>query len=1055
MTVALGNCLMTRTFFLRLVALVLMFCGLTCTVHAQVTASVKGTVTDATGATVAGAKVVVKSTALGIERTTETNTEGEYEVPALPPGSYEVQVHKLGFGTQVAKDVVLQVSQNTLQNFSLKVAESSVVVTVESTEPVVESTTMTVGQVIDKNVVQEIPLNGRHFVDLALLIPGTVTPPQNGFLTAPLRGQGSFSFNTAGNREDTVNFMVNGINLNDMSQNQITFQPSINTVSEFKVDNSTYSAEYGRNSGAIVNIATRSGTNDFHGEVFEFFRSSALDARNFFNTSPTPQSPFVRNSFGGNFGGPIRKDKTFIFGSYEGLRQRQGITLNTAVLTTAQRQAVLTANNPSSVKLLGLIPPGNDTTGNSFLGSATAPVNIDQGTVDISHNVSSNVRLHGYYVFQRDRRQEPTLQGNTLPGFGDTRQSHRQIATFNVSQTISPSLVNEARLGFNRIHITFTPNSLLNPADFGIANGINAASGLPQISIGGTGINFGGPQGFPSGRGDTTVVFADTLNYLRGRHSFKFGGEYRRFYFNQFNSDAGLLAFQNAPDFASGQPNTFIFSPGNNPSRIVIPALGFFAQDGWKIVPRLTVELGLRYDWNQTPTEALNRFVNFIPSSDSLVQVSSPYQQNNKNFQPRVGFAWDIFGTGKTVLRSGYGLLTDQPVGGLVSGLTNNPPLGNPLNFVATVAKPKTTYATLLTDAKGSGLAPIVVDPNFKNSYVQSYNLNLQQAVTNKIGIMVGYFGSKGTDLRTRVNLNQFVNGVRPFATLSASSPILPGAPIGNISDNKSIGNSTYNALWVSSNMHPWHGIQFNASYTYSKSIDYTSQNGQGVVIQDSLNPAGDRGLSDFDVRNRFAINLIYALPLKGNRLIEGWQIGTIVQAQSGNPVNIQASATGSAGLTGVATLRPDLIGPVQIVNQPVPGSLNIQYFANSVCDPAALAKLTPPQTCPAGTTFAIPDALVGGNSQFHLGNFGRDVIIGPGFNNVDLSIIKKTRITERLRTEFRAEAFDLLNHPNFGQPNRFALVGSKTFGQISNTRFPNGDFGSSRQLQLSLKLVF
>ncbi len=1045
----------TLKIFFRLFLLAVLLSGLSGAAFSQTTASIKGTVTDASGAVIAGAKIVVKNSALGIERTAASSSEGYYEVPALPPGSYSVEVQMQGFQHSIASGVILAVSQNAVQNFSLQIASSDTIITVESTQAIIESTTMSVGQVIDQKTVQEIPLNGRHFVDLALLIPGTVTPPQNGFLTAPLRGQGSFAFNTAGNREDTVNFMVNGINLNDMSQNQITFQPSVNTVSEFKVDNSTYSAEYGRNSGAIVNIATRSGTNDYHGELFEFFRSNAMDARNFFNTIPTPQSPFVRNSFGGNFGGPIRKDKTFIFGSYEGLRQRQGITLNTTMLTAAQRQAVLTANNPSSVKLLGLIPPGNDASGNFFLGSAVAPVNIDQGTVDVSHNVNNNVRLHGYYVFQRDRRQEPVLQGNTLPGFGDTRQSHRQIATFNLAQTISPSLVNEARLGFNRIHITFTPNSLLNPADFGIANGINAASGLPQISIGGTTINFGGPAGFPSGRGDTTVVLADTLNYLRGKHSFKFGGEYRRFYFNSFNGDAGTLSFLNAAGFANGQINSFSLSPGNNPSKIVIPALGFFAQDSWKIVPRLTVELGLRYDWNNTPTEATNSFVNFIPSSDSLVQVASPYQQSNKNFQPRVGFAWDVFGTGKTVLRSGYGLLTDQPIGGLVAGLTNNPPLGNPKLFVPSTLTPTTTYATLLTDASASGLSPVVVDPNFKNSYVQSYNLNLQQEVTRRFGVMVGYFGSKGTDLRTRVNLNQFVNGVRPFPTLSASSPILPGATIGNISDNKSLGNSRYNALWVSSNMHPWHGMQFNASYTYSKSIDYTSQNGLGVVIQDSLNPAGDRGLSDFDVRNRFAINLIYALPLKGNRLIEGWQLGTIVQSQSGNPVNIQANASGIGGFTGVSTLRPDLIGPVQILNQPVTGSLNIQYFPNSVCDPAALAKLTPPQTCPAGTTFAIPDALVGGTTQFHLGNFGRNVIIGPGFNNVDLSLIKKTRITERLRTEFRAEAFDLFNHPNFGQPNRTAQVGSKTFGQISNTRFANGDFGSSRQLQLSLKLVF
>src|SRR6476620_8854439 len=276
--------------------LILVFAA---TAFAQTTASIQGTVTDQSGAAVVGAKVTVKNTALGIERTTQTSSTGSYEVPALPPGVYSVQVQIAGFETQLAKDLVLQVSQNSVQNFGLKVASTSEVVTVEAAAPVIETTTITVGQTINQRTVQEIPLNGRHFVDLGLLIPGSVTPPQNGFLTAPLRGQGSFAFNTAGNREDTVNFMINGVNLNDMSQNQITFQPSINTVSEFKVDNSTFSAEYGRNSGAIVNIATRSGTNDLHGEAFEFFRNDVFDARNFFERTTDP-APFKRNQFGFN-----------------------------------------------------------------------------------------------------------------------------------------------------------------------------------------------------------------------------------------------------------------------------------------------------------------------------------------------------------------------------------------------------------------------------------------------------------------------------------------------------------------------------------------------------------------------------------------------------------------------------------------------------------------------------------------------------------------------------------------------------------------------------------
>jgi hypothetical protein len=1030
--------------------LVLIFAA---TAFAQTTASIQGSVTDQSGAAISGAKVTVKNTALGIERTTQTNSSGTYEVPALPPGIYSVQVQMNGFETQIAKDLVLEVDKNSVQNFGLKVASTSEVVTVEATAPMIESTTVTVGQTINQRTVQEIPLNGRHFVDLGLLIPGSVTPPQNGFLTAPLRGQGSFAFNTAGNREDTVNFMVNGVNLNDMVQNQITFQPSINTVSEFKVDNSTYSAEYGRNSGAIVNIATRSGTNNFHGELFEFIRNNALDARNFFNPVGQLQSPFKRNNFGANFGGPIKKDRTFFFLSYEALRQRQGLTLATNVLTNAQRSAVIAGGNAVSNKLLGLIPAANDPTGTKFLGSATAPVNIDQGTADISHNISNNLRLHGYYAGQHDLRQEPTLQGNSLPGFGDTRESKRQIATIGLDQTLSSTMVNEARLGFNRIHIVFSPNDTTNPVSLGILDGNNFNAGLPQITIGTTGINMGGPAGFPQGRGDTTAVVSDTLSYIRGKHSFKFGGEFRRFYNNNFNGDTGSLGFLNVTDFINGAPNAFSISPGSLPSRISTGELGFFGQDSWKVFQRLTVELGLRYDWNQTPSEALDRFSNIIISNGqaNLVRVDTPYNQNNMNFQPRVGFSYDVFGTGRTIVRSGYAVLTDEPITNLVTPLTGNPPFGAPVAFTGGTTA-KTTYSNLLVAAAAGGLAPTIVDPNFKNSYVESYNLNIQQQVSKNWSVMIGYFGSEGHHLRTRVNLNQFEldptghlildsssKPIRPFPALASSPAPLPNNTLGNISDNVSIGNSNYNALWISSNMRPWHGLQFNASYTYSKSLDYTSQNGQGVVIQNSLNPAGDYGLSDFDARQRFAMNFIYDVPaLKHNRVFEGWELASIISDQSGNPVNVIAN--GVTGLTGLGTLRPDQLGSVQYVDQPLANG-NIQWFTPSVCN----------EPC-SGATFGV---TTGPQTALHFGNMARNSIIGPRFDNVDFSLIKKTKITERFTSEMRFEAFDLLNHPNFGQPGRLAQVGSTTFGVISSTRFATGDSGSSRQLQFAMKLLF
>src|SRR5438067_6419430 len=506
------------------------------------TANILGNVTDQSGAAVAGATVTISNTGTGLQRVTQTDASGNYAVPTLPVGNYKVEAKSPGLQTQVANNVELQVNQNSVQNFSLKVAQASEVITIEATAPVIESTTMTVGQVIDNRTTQEIPLNGRHFVDLALLAPGTVVPPSNGFLTAPLRGQGSFGVVTAGNREDTTNFMINGINLNDMANGQITFQPSINTVSEFKIDNSTPSAEYGRNSGSTVNIATRSGSNDFHGEAFEFIRNEDLDARNFFNKEfdlngkKLAKNSFKRNQFGGALGGSIWKNHTFFFGSYEGLRQRQGLALTSSVPSAAQRALV---TDPTVQKLLTLLPqvagggpnPSKASDAAPFIGAAVAPVDIDQGTGDVSHNFSERDRLHGYYVFQRDKRGEPNLSGATVPGGGDTRQSHRQIFTLNETHVVNPNLVNDFRGGFNRIRINFIADvqaAGLDPSTFGINNGLSGPIGLPHITVGGIGLQFGGENGFPQGRGDLTSVISDSVSYLRGRHSFKFGGEYRR-----------------------------------------------------------------------------------------------------------------------------------------------------------------------------------------------------------------------------------------------------------------------------------------------------------------------------------------------------------------------------------------------------------------------------------------------------------------------------------------------------------------------------------------------
>jgi hypothetical protein len=366
--------------------------------------------------------------------------------------------------------------------------------------------------------------------------------------------------------------------------------------------------------------------------------------------------------------------------------------------------------------------------------------------------------------------------------------------------------------------------------------------------------------------------------------------------------------------------------------------------------------------------------------------------------------------------------------------------------------------------APGATISPSSSDPEFDNAYIQSWNLNVQRELKQGLAVTVGYYGSKGTHLRLTRNLNQTflnaaLNPVRPFPRLSPTSPIGANVPLLNITFREGTGNSNYNALWVTGNKRLGKGLQFNASYTFSKSIDYNSQSSQGVTVQDSFNLRGDRGLSDFDVRHRFVISGLYELPWKGNQFKEGWQFSFIEQSQSGNPVTLLAGNVGALpggipaananSLTGLATLRPDVTGPIAISPTAAPSGIGVQWFANLVCDPR------PGGSCPSGSTVVLPVQFINGKTIYHFGSLGRNVVIGPSFHNTDLSLIKRTKLGERQMIEFRWEVFDVFNHANFGQPGRTAQVGSTSFGVITNTRFPTGDSGSSRQMQFALKYKF
>ncbi len=657
---------------------------------------------------------------------------------------------------------------------------------------------------------------------------------------------------------------------------------------------------------------------------------------------------------------------------------------------------------------------------------------------------------------------------DTIPGFGDTRDGFRQLLTVSEDHTFNASLANTVRIGFNRIHLTFLPNALLDPTKFNMTlpAGAPVATGLPDIQVAGT-LFFGGPNGEPQGRGDTTAVLNDTLSWLKGRHAFAFGGEIRRAYNNNIAENIGTFAFTSFANFLADKGNSFAVQLGAGNDKILQPSYDGFAQDTFKWKPNFTINFGLRYAWNSTPSEAAGRFTNFDPATGTLISTPQPYHTNNKNFQPRVGFAWDPFKNGKTSIRAAYAILTQDPTTNTVSGLSSNPLFALPIS-----AASSTNSITLENPSAAVGapsLGPSAINRNFNDAYSQDWNLTIQRQITSSLGLEAAYVGVKGTHLQLNQNINQpFVtNGsygsTRPFPTLPLTSPVIPAqctnaanpCRISNFNQVNSVGNSNYNAVWIKA---------FLASYAYSKALDYNSlSSAESLVLQNAYNPRGDYGLSEYDVRNRFVLSGFYELPFKGNRLVSGWQFGVVQQAQTGSPLTPTLAIGPGAGIS--LTVRPDLLQHVSGGGDPT------AYFSNhTLCEPfngtpSGSAPSIPACATTPNAAFAVPCTFssiptTAGSNNYpvvagtrHPGTLGRDAIIGPGFLDTDFSVTKNTKINERFNLQFRSEFFDIFNQANFGNP--VLTLTSSSFGKIQSTRFPTGDFGSARQIQFALLLKF
>jgi len=1012
--------------------------------------TILGTVTDTQGAAVSGAKVTVKNEGTGLERSTETSADGGYNLPELPIGTYTVTITRTGFQTSVATNVTVEVAMERRVNAVMKPGQVSTKVEVLADQvPLVETTSNTLGGTLQAEDFRELPVNGRDFMKMLTAVPGANADP-SGVTDSP----GSFGvFSVNGNRGRSNNFLLDGTDMNDGFRNDnaineggvfgipATLLP-VDAIQEMAILNNT-EAEYGRNSGSIVNIVTKSGTNGVHGSVFEYFRNNALDARNYFNATPAPQNAFHNNQFGGSLGGPIVKDKTFFLLAYEGQREIVGFPAP----ATVPSQAEIAANtpeggiNPIVQNILNTNPWGPlPATGSNPDGSASEEINapstnrLDSLITKIDQHIGRDDVLTGRYYFGDSAQSAPLtiVGGNVLPGFNTVVPTRVQVVSLSYTHILTPALLAEFRGGWNRFAETFSAqDSSLNPASVGLntanANFTSVDYGLPVITISGL-AGLGSNKSDPRGRVDSNLQYLNNFSYGHGSHNWKFGFEFRRTSVNQYFdlSRRGALSFNSLSDFLSGTIDGGGQTEGNSHRHTYQNSFGLYLQDGYRVSHKLTVNYGLRWDYYGVIGEKDHLFSILNSSTELLEQIgtsgdpSSLYPKDYNNFSPRVGVAYDMFGTGKTVLRLGYGFAYDAfsqdffagqiPYTSLNAGPLFNDVGPRPVQYSSSptslavvpgpcaapqIPVPGTSgCANPIFPAASFGATDVfTVDQNLRTPYVQNYNLNIEQQLGPKTAISVAYVGSAGTKLFRFIDENQAppATGIRPLPQYYY------------VLDFESSAISRYNSLQTNLKVHDVHGFTSTVNYTWSHAID-TASDGQDFAPfqsqpQNSANPAGDRGNASFDVRQRLSWLWFYKIPEATNRkwLTHGWELSGVVSMATGQPFSLLDYS--DYNNTGEFYERPDLVGNPWAGTSSPTNFINLSAFAASCnwnnavggCDP-----VTP---------------------NYHFGSSARNGFYGPHYRNVDFSFAKETKLTERVAVKLGVDFFNVFNHPNFANP--------------------------------------
>jgi hypothetical protein len=1039
--------------------------------------TILGTVTDTSGLAVSGATVTVRNTDTGLLRTVTSGDDGEFSAPELPIGTYSVSVEKSGFKIGVVNGISVEVSSERRADVILQPGDVSQTVEVSGdTLPLVESTSNTLGGIIESTVVTNLPVNGRDYQKLVFLVPGVAGSPDQ--ITDSPGSYGVFSVNGARGRSN--NFLLDGTDMNDGYRNDPAINEAgvfgtpatilpIEAIAELRVL-SNFEAEYGRSAGGVINIVTKSGTNSLHGTGFEFLRNNALDARNYFNEVGSPQNPFHNNQFGGALGGPIRRDKTFFFVDYEGLREK-GAEASTACVPTAQDIATATAANgtpvnPVIANLLAKNPWPAPNLGGSCISDGTdgqTPVSsnislstpfsnrVDSAIVKIDHNFNTNNLLTGRYYIGDSTQLFPLalVGGGLVPGYNTMTPTRVQLVSLSYVSTISPSIVSEARLGWNRFAEGFFPQDRsFDPASIGLNTGATPYDfGLPKISVSGF-APIGADNGDARQRVDTNWHYIDNISWKAGRHDIKFGYEFRRTsisqifnrafrgnlsFSDQFDSTTGALTESGLQEFLAGTPTGGSQRQGNTNRNTFENSHAAYVQDSFRWKKNVTINLGLRYDYFGIVQEKHGNFTNIDTTTGLGVILGQRrlYEPDYNNWGPRVSVAWDLTGKGKTVLRAGYGIFYDGisqdmflghlpfnsgfDPGAAYSGFGPNPISSADANsgpLDPTV--PVYGFASAIGDAFG-------VDQHLRTPYMQNFNLNLQQELSRKVVLQVGYVGSNGHKLLRFRDINQppqaditaadlgcnCINDgsvPRRYETLTGFSPFY------YINYQETSANSAYNALQTSLRVTDWHGFTSTLNYVWSHSLDDASDGEEYVPNaaqpNDSQARIGqNRGNSNFDIRNRLTWNFVYQFPnRKGSwqRITDGWGLNGIVTVQSGQPFSVNYNFLDDYDGSGEFYGRPDVVGPIHYNRSDPRNFLDLTSFAA-------------PCTFPAGGGDGFADTCIPGTR--HFGNEGRNSLLGPNFRQVDFSIFKDTAITERVKLELRFEAYNILNHPNFISP--------------------------------------